>query len=145
MSELVIGVEKFRSYGVTERDIRRFAQAIGQNEPVRDAQGALVAPPLFCQVFMFEDVPADELPPDGSPKELDVPIPAKRTVGGSSDFEILGDVRAGDNITVRSLLKSVTAKEGKSGALYLVTVETSFTNQRGELVARETATYVKRP
>jgi hydroxyacyl-ACP dehydratase HTD2-like protein with hotdog domain len=140
-----IGVEHTRCYEVTPRDVRRFAQAIGADEPQPANDGALVAPALFCQMFMFEDVPVEQLPPDGSPRELDIPIPAKRTVGGSSEFEIFGLVRSGDTITVRSALCDVTTKDGKSGPLYLVTIETSFFNQHRELVARERATYVKRP
>lgn len=139
-----IGVENVRRYEVTERDIRRFAQAIGDGEPAVDVDGFLVAPALFCQVYMFEDVPPEQLPADGSPKELDLPIPAKRTVGGASEFEVLGPVREHDVITVSSKLKDVVAKEGKSGPLYLVVVETLFHNQLGALVARESATYVKR-
>ena len=139
-----IGIEKARRYEVTARDVRRFAQAIGDDEPAVTSDGELVAPALFCQVFMFEDVPAEELPPDGSPKELDVPVPAKRTVGGGSEFEVLGAVRSGDVITVHSKLKDVITKDGKSGTLYLVVVETRFHNQLGEPVAREIATYVKR-
>ena len=138
-----IGSEKARHYEVTPRDIQRFAQAIGAAVKLAP-DGSLVAPPLFCQAFMFEDVPAEELPPDGSPKELDVPVPATRTVGGSSEFEVCGSVRSGDTLTVRSKLKDVIPKAGKSGTLYLIVIETSFHNQRGELVARETATYVKR-
>lgn len=140
----LIGVEKVLSYEVTRRDIKRFAQAIGAGEPAQTSDGRLIAPPLFCQVFMFEDVPVDKLPPDGSPTELDVPIPAERAVGGGSNFEIAGQVLSGDVITVTSKLKDVSSKQGKSGTLYLVVVETSFHNQHGELVARETATYVKR-
>jgi hydroxyacyl-ACP dehydratase HTD2-like protein with hotdog domain len=139
-----IGVERARSYEVTARDVRRFAQAIGDVEPAVASDGALIAPALFCQVFMFEDVPAEDLPADGSPKELDIPVPAKRTVGGGSEFEVLGPVRSGDVITVHSKLKDVVTKQGKSGTLYLVVVETSFHNQLGEPVAREIATYVKR-
>jgi hydroxyacyl-ACP dehydratase HTD2-like protein with hotdog domain len=139
-----IGVERARSYEVTARDVRRFAQAIGDGEPAIASDGALIAPALFCQVFMFEDVPAEDLPADGSPKELDIPVPAKRTVGGGSEFEVLGPVRSGDVITVHSKLKDVVTKQGKSGTLYLVVVETSFHNQLGEPVAREIATYVKR-
>ncbi len=133
-----------RHYEVTPRDIKRFAQAIGESDLVVLSDGRLVAPPLFCQVFMFEDVPLHELPADGSPKELDVPIPAQRAVGGGSEFEIFGQVRSGDVITVTSKLKDVTTKQGKSGTLYLVVVETVFNNQNGAPVARETATYVKR-
>ena len=139
-----IGIEKTLSYEVTSRDIRRFSQAIGEGEPKVLSDGRLVASPLFCQVFMFEDVPIESLPADGSPTELDVPIPAQRAVGGGSDFEIFQSVKSGDVITVKSKLKDVIIKQGKSGELYLVVVETSFYNQNSEPVARETATYVKR-
>lgn len=140
----LIGIEKVLSYEVTPRDIRRFSQVIGSGNPQILEDGRLVAPPLFCQTFMFEDVPVAQLPFDGSPIELHVPIPAQRTVGGQSNFEIYRQVMSGDKITVRSKLRDVTIKKGKSGLLYLIVVETSFHNQDGEHVSKETATYVKR-
>lgn len=148
----MIGREKVRRYNVTARDIRRFAQAIGETNPVHYDEnhakgtryGTIVAPPLFCQMFAFEDVPADQLPGDGSPAEMDIPVPAQRTVGGASSYEIFQRVRVGDQITVKSTLKDVFSKEGKSGKLYFVVVETEFSNQRSEPVAKETATYIKR-
>lgn len=148
-----IGVKKVCRYDVTKRDIKRFAQAIGEANPVHFDQdyaahtryGTIVAPPLFCQMFTFEDVPPDWLPPDGSPSEIDVPIPAQRTVGGASSYEIFQRVKAGDQITATSVLKDVFSKDGASGRLYFIIVETEFSNQRGEPVAKETATYIKRP
>jgi acyl dehydratase len=148
----MIGLEKVRQYRVTAKDIRRFAQAIGETNPIHYDEdyakgtkyGTIVAPPLFCQMFTFEDVPPDQLPSDGSPTEMDVPVPAKRTVGGASSYEIFQRVRVGDQITVKSTLKDVFGKEGKSGKLYFVVVETEFSNQKSELVAKETATYIKR-
>ena len=81
----MIGVEKVRHYNVTKRDIKRFAQAIGEANPIHFDEdyakstkyGTIIAPPLFCQTFTFDDVPPDQLPNDGSPIEIDVPIPAK--------------------------------------------------------------------
>ncbi len=140
----LIGIEKVRHYQVTARDIWRFAQAIGMSQVEADSDGTLIGPPLICQVFMFEDLALEELPADGSPKELDVPVPAARAVGGQSEFEIFAQVKAGDTITFRSRLRDVAAKQGRSGWLYFIVVETAFENQRGEMVARETATYVKR-
>ena len=148
----MIGVEKVRQYDVTKRDIKRFAQAIGEANPIHFDEdyakstkyGAIIAPPLFCQMFTFEDVPPDRLPSDGSPIEIDVPIPAQRTVGGGSSYENFQRVKAGDQITAKSTLRDVFTKEGKSGRLYFVVVETEFSNQRKESVAKETATYIKR-
>jgi acyl dehydratase len=148
----MIGVEKVRHYVVTKRDITRFAQAIGETNPIyfdenytkSTKHGVILAPPLFCQIFTFEDVPADQLPKDGSPIEIDVPIPAQRTVGGASSYEIFQRVKVGDQITVKSMLTDVFTKQGKSGKLYFVIVETKFSNQEKKLVAKETATYIKR-
>ncbi len=148
----MIGVEKVRHYVVTKRDITRFAQAIGETNPIyfdenytkSTKHGVILAPPLFCQIFTFEDVPADQLPKDGSPIEIDVPIPAQRTVGGASSYEIFQRVKVGDQITVKSMLTDVFTKQGKSGKLYFVIVETKFSNQEKILVAKETATYIKR-
>ena len=97
-----LGIEKVLQYEVTDRDIRRFSQAIGAHDPQKLNDGRLIAAPLFCQVFMFEDVPVEQLPLDGSPIELDVAIPAQRTVGGQSNFEFYHPVVSGDKITVHS-------------------------------------------
>jgi acyl dehydratase len=148
----MIGVEKVRHYDVTKRDIKRFAQAIGETNFIHFDEdyakstrySTIIAPPLFCQMFTFEDVPVDRLPSDGSPIEMDVPLPAKRTVGGASSYEIFQPVKAGDRIIVKSTLRDVFTKEGKSGMLYFVVVVTEFFNQRNEPVAKETATYIKR-
>lgn len=148
----LIGVRNVRRCEVTRRDIKRFAQAIGATDRVHydeayartTRHGEIVAPPLFCQSLTYEDVPAEQLPPDGSPLELYVPIPAQRAVGGGSDYTIHRLVRAGEVITVTSQLKDIYTKQGKSGLLYMVVVETLFEDERGEPVAAETATYIKR-
>jgi len=148
----MIGVEKVRHYVVTKRDIKRFAQAIGETNPIyfdenyakSTKYGVVLAPPLFCQIFTFEDVPPDQLPNDGSPTEIDVPIPAQRTVGGASSYEIFQRVKVGDQITAKSMLTDVFTKQGKSGKLYFVVIETEFSDQEKKLVAKETATYIKR-
>ena len=148
----MIGVEKVQHYDVTKRDIKRFAQAIGETDPIHFDEdyakstkyGTIIAPPLFCQTFTFEDVPPSRLPSDGSPIEIDVPIPAQRAVGGGSSYEIFQRVKAGDQITAKSTLKDVFTKQGKSGKLYFVVVETEFSNQKKEPVAKEIATYIKR-
>ncbi len=150
--QALMGREKVRHYVVTARDIKRFAQAIGSEDPLHfdeeyaraSRYGAITAPPLFCQMFTFEDVPIGLLPADGSPLELDVPIPATRAVGGGSHYEVMARVKAGDVITVKTRLQDVSRREGRSGLLYFVVVETRFYNQDDALVAREVATYIKR-
>jgi len=137
-----IGVRRIRQHTVTEEEIRRFAQAIG--DTLVTNQWPLEASLLFCQALAYEAVPLDQLPPDGLPRELDVPIEAARTVGGSSDYQINRRVQAGETVTIDSGLKNVYAKPGKTGLLYFVEVETRFTAHDGELIACELATFIKR-
>jgi hypothetical protein len=148
----MIGAEKVCGYVVTKRDIKRFAQAIGETNLIHCDEdyakstryGVIHAPPLFCQIFAFEDVAPDRLPNDGSPIEIDVPISAKRTVGGASSYEIFRRVKVGDQINAKSVLKDVFTKRGKSGQLCFLVVETEFSDQHNKPVAKEIATYIKR-
>jgi len=140
-----IGIAKVRRVTVTAREIRRFAQAIGAKEPKDYGERGLLAPPLFFQTLAYADAAPEDLPRDGSPIELDVPIPAEKTVGGGSEFEIMIRAEAGDSIDVVTQLKDVYTKRGRSGLLYFVVVETEFRDLSGATMARETATYIKRP
>ncbi len=148
----LIGRPTTRTYLVTARDIKRFAQAIGERNPVHydeqfarnTAHGGIVAPPLFCQSLTYEDVPPEELGADGSPREINLPIDATRTVGGGSQYTVHRLVRAGEWITVTSELRDVRTKQGRSGVLYLIDVETRFSDAGGQPVATELATYIKR-
>ena len=148
----LIGRRSVRRHTVTTRDIKRFAQAIGESNPLHfdeeyartTRHGGIVAPPLFCQSLTYEDAPPSELGPDGSPVEINLPLSAQRTVGGGSDYTILRLVRAGETITVTSQLTAVRTKQGRSGMLYLIDITTEFSDSGGALVATELATYIKR-
>ncbi len=147
-----IGTSKTRRFVVTARDIKRFAQAIGETNPIhcdeefarRSRHGGIVAPPLFCQALTYEDAAPEQLLGDGSPLELSVPVPASRTVGGGSEYTIHRLVRADDVITITSTLDDVYTKPGRTGLLYMIVVESRFTDAQGLPVASERATYIKR-
>jgi len=151
-AKAMIGVETRLHYQVTERDITRFAQAIGDTNPLyHDAEfakkskyGSIIAPPLFCQMFAYSDTPANELAPDGSPKEIDVPLPTTKVLGGGSSFEVGETIRAGDTITVVKKIHDIYTKQGRSGLLYFVLMDNLWTNQKNEMVAHEVATYIHR-
>lgn len=138
----LIGRKRTRSRYVTEEEIIRFAQATGND--VNRIDGQIEAPLLFTQALAYEAIPVEELPADGSPKELDVPLPAARAVGGSSEYEIFRRVRAGETINITSSLKNVFSKQGRSGMLYFVEVETDYADAKGDPVARELATFIKK-
>ena len=144
-----------RTFDVTAAAIRHFAQAIGDDSPLyydagyaaRTPWGGIVAPPtFFFTLGYYDDAPGTQYREDGRPAgtELDVPLPVSRTVGGASSVEFGEPARPGDVITVVKKMVDVYSKEGKSGLLYFTVVETTFTNQKGELVARERASFIER-
>jgi len=148
----MIGVEKMNTYRVTKKDIRRYAQAIGDLNPLYSDEAyaaktryeKIIAPPLFCHSFAFDDVPAEELREDGLPVELDVPLPVSRAIGGGSVFEVGKPISPGDEIKVTKKIVDIYSKTGKSGLLYFIVIDTLYENQENEMVAREKATYIQR-
>ncbi len=53
-------------------------------------------------------------------------------------------VVAGDNLTMTKRIGDLYEKEGRSGTLVFVVMEFTFTNQRDELVMRESFTRIYR-
>lgn len=148
----MIGKETVVYYHVTDRDIRRFAQAIDDPNPLysdpefaKDSHyQSIIAPPLLCQMFAYTDAPESELKQDGSPKEIDVPLPTTRVLGGGSSFEIGEPIRIGDEIKAVKKITDIYRKQGRSGELYFVVVDNMWTNQHSQMVAHEIATYIHR-
>jgi len=151
-AKAMIGRETVLYYQVTDRDIRRFAQAIDDPNPLyhnleyarKTCYGDIIAPPLLCQMFAYTDAPENELKEDGSPKEIDVPLPTTRVLGGGSSFEIGEPIRVGDRIKVVKKIADIYQKQGRSGMLFFVQMDNYWTNQNNEMVAHEIATYIHR-
>ena len=149
----LVGVEKRREYVVEKRDLFRFRSAIDETFPTpydtylksESHPSDYVAPPLFCQVFTFEETSLEELPQDGSPSELDIPGTGVRSVGGKSDYTIFRRAKLHEKIIVRSSLKDIYAKRGRSGPLFFLVIETQFDGEDGAPIAIEEATYIRRP
>jgi acyl dehydratase len=140
---------------VTATDIARFAHATGETNPIhfdKDAAAAagyddVVAPTLFTYVVRMHAsalVPPDQLEPDGSPTADVPPLPTRRAMAGETAVVLGERVVAGDVIGVEKRLADMYEKEGRSGPLVFVEMEFTFTNQRGELVARENFTRIYR-
>jgi acyl dehydratase len=133
---------------VTQRDIRRFAVATDDLNPLyldedyakKSRHGSLIAPPLFYMAPLTEPVPESELRPDGLPYEGKFPIPPTplpRLMDGGTEIEFFVPIRVGDTLTGRSKITNIYQKEGRTGSLIFVVRETTYTNQRGEVVLIE--------
>jgi acyl dehydratase len=130
-----------RTYEVERGAIRRFAEAIGDPNPLfNDEQraretrfGGIIAPPTFCRSM-------------GSPIP-DVRVPALgdsfRGLDGGSDWEYFKPIHVGDRITVQTKLVDLKESEGRLGPMIFITMETSYTNQFGEVCATQRSTAIR--
>jgi hypothetical protein len=141
-----------------ERDtLRRFAQAIMDRDPLYydtvyaagTKFGELVAPPLY-PVHAFR-------PPAGGPDPLDIlraqpdadgaagndgvyfglaPIesPFKRLLNGGNEIEFYRCLAVGEKCVAKARYADVQLKQGKSGSLLLMVIETEFHTEAGELL-----------
>ena len=124
---------------VEKGHIRRFAQAIGDDNPLyRDEEyaeksryGGIIAPPTFATTFGFEGERIIE--------KLDINY--ARLLHGEQEYEYHKPIRAGDVISFSTKVTDVTEKQGKSGVMDIITTEMTGHNQGGEkvFVGRSTA------
>lgn len=67
----------------------------------------------------------------------DLGLELTRILHAGQEFEYLGEIRAGDTLTAKGTVSAVYEKEGKRGGkMEFVEAETTFTNQRGEVVLK---------
>lgn len=140
---------------VTPRDVKRFAVATDDLNPLyldeeyarKSRYGGLIAPPLFYMAPLTEPVPESQLRPDGLPYEGKFPIPPTplpRLMDGGTEIEFFTPIRVGDTLTGRSKIVDIYQKDGRTGPLIFVVRETTYTNQRGEIVLVEKGTAILR-
>jgi acyl dehydratase len=132
----------------TRLDIRRFAVATDDLNPLyldddyaqKSPYGGLIAPPLFYMAPLTNPVSLSELRPDGLPYEGKFPIPPTplpRLMDGGTEIEFFAPIRAGDTLTGRCRILDIYQKDGRTGPLIFVVRESTYTNQRGEVVLIE--------
>lgn len=143
---------------ILARDVARYATAIGDFDPIYFGEDA-------ARAAGFRGMPAPvgflywaahpwtglvhprELAEDGRPVAQDPlapPLPVERVVRGGDDYEFVRRIFVGDRITLRRRLADVYEKTGKSSTLVFVIEECEYTNQAGELVARQRITRIYR-
>jgi len=130
-----------RTYDVERGAIRRFAEAIGDTNPgfndeamARESRfGGMIAPPTFCR-SMGSPIPNVRL------KGLGAEF---RGLDGGSDWEYFHPIRPGDRITVQSKLMDLREAEGRLGPMVFIVIETSYTNQFGQLCVTQRSTAIR--
>ena len=117
---------------VEKGHIRRFAQAIGDDNPLyrdegyakKSRYGGIVAPPTFPTVFGFE----------GGRVLEGLDINYARLLHGEQQYEYFKPIMAGDAVSFSTKIADITEKQGKSGMMDIITTEMTGRNQRDEKV-----------
>ena len=116
--------------------VREFARAIKDPNPLyldpelaKKECGGIPVPVTFLQTSAFwQD--ADSSPGMGG-------FDLRRILHGEQEFELLKPILVGDTLTGVSKVADIIEKEGgRGGKMTFLAVETTYTNQRNEQVAR---------
>ena len=140
-------------FEVEKGAIRRYADAVGDQNPLywdeeyarRSRFGAIIAPPGF---FGWPARWGEAGPLYSSLLEESTEAIAqagfKRRFYGGVEYDFYQHVRAGDIIAGTPAVKEIREKEGRSGKMVFLVIETVYTNQNGEMVARASETFIRR-
>ena len=133
-------------FKVEEGAIQRYAQAIGDSNPLfndpdyaaRTRHGRLLAPPGFtgwpvkttrAMEKLFESL-------------IEAGGPA-RVLDGGVEFEFFEPIGAGDVLTATLRIASITERETKLGRTMFTTAETTYVNQKGQVVLKSRSTLLQ--
>lgn len=136
----LIGVEGTPTVLEVEKGaIRMMAEAIGDPNPLwqdedyakKTKYGGIIAPPVFlCS------------PRAGIARGVQMKSPFLRALAGGDELEYLKPVKLGDTITAVSRVTEYSEREGKRGKMLFTIIETTFKNQRDEVVVIGRSTYI---
>jgi acyl dehydratase len=130
-----VGVEwKPREYEIEGEMIRRFARAVGDPNPLWQDEkyamashyGGIIAPPTFILAIGLEEFVEDVMSSTSFGTVL---------IGGT-ELECYQPIRVGDVITASFKISNLRERQGKMGRMAFMTFDSSYKNQRQELVAR---------
>ncbi len=137
----MIGVESEPSvFEIEKEPIRRWAEAIGDPNPLyRDEEYAkkkgyrsIIAPPGFIAQYAY--------PVKLGQARVRFSTPFTRMLNGGNEYEFFEPIQAGDVLTATSKLAELYERDGRLGKMLFIINETSFKNQKGEVVAKARGT-----
>ncbi len=146
-------------FDVQEETIRRFADAVDDPNPLywdeeyakKSKYGAIIAPPGFISSPWFSNRPTKWPKKGTASSEATAGLRSAlakagfgRVLDGGMEYDFFKPVRAGDTITSSTIIKDIIEREGATGKMAFLITETTYTNQKGEMVAKARATLITR-
>lgn len=126
-------------FEVEKGAIRKLAEAIEDQNPLhtdaeyakRSKHGTIIAPLLMVTTLGAPELQAALM--------RDIPLGDKRNgIVRGFEVEFFRHLRAGDDVTVDCRIENIDGKESKLGYMINITTVRTFTNQNGEVIAKET-------
>ena len=145
--EAVVGVESEPwTYEVTTTSVRAFARGVGYTDVVyydeaeakKAGYRSLPAPPTYLGTAIF--IPGKSNDTFSGPKQTGPSLNhgLKNVLDGGTETEYLGQICAGDTLSVTNQVADLTIRESKSiGQMLIVTTLTTVKNQNGDVVATQ--------
>lgn len=131
---------------IDPESVKAFARALGETDPLylddavaaRGPFGAIVAPPTYPIAFMAQSMA-------GAASSFDeLGLNFMTLVHGEQEFEYDRPVKAGETLTLTARIHDVYEKEGRSGILDILVLETAASDQAGKRVFASRQTLVSR-
>jgi acyl dehydratase len=145
--QAIVGVESPPwTHEVTTTSVRAFARGVGYTDPVyfdeaeakQRGYRSLPAPATYFGTPVF--IPGKSNDTFSGPVQSGPSLKhgLRNVLDGGAETEYLGDICAGDTLTVTSKLADLAVRESKTtGAMLIVTQETTCKNQHGQIVAKQ--------
>lgn len=127
------------TFEVEKGAIRKLAEAIEDPNPLyidpayakASKHGTVIAPLLMVTTLGAPELQAALM--------TKIPVgPKKNGIVRGFDVEFFRPLKAGDLVTVTCKVGNIEGKESKLGYMINISTVRTFTNQKGELIARET-------
>lgn len=136
---------------VDKTAVRMFARSVGHTDPVYYDEAAakaagyrsLPCPPGYLGTPVFKPSAGGEAGPMGRRGGPQPSRPLNRVLNGGTQIEYLGDICAGDVLTVTSHLANLEETKGSIGDMLITTNKTVYKNQDGNVVAISTGTSIR--
>ena len=143
-----IGQTTSAVYEVEKGAIARFAEAVGDPNPLywnseyaaQSSYESIIAPPgFFGWQQKLEAV---------SPNDLVILVTMlseagfSRILDGGIEWEFFKAIKVGDRLTVKTSIRNIMERSGKSGKAVFLFRDISYSNQNGDLVATARSTTI---
>ena len=132
-----IGKHESDTDTVTVPSVHRLAATLDRDDPMPHLGDVL---PIGWHSILFPRVVRQsQIGPDGHPRRGDFlpPVPLPRRMFAGKRITFHAELRVGDAVKRDSTIKDVTIKEGRSGMMVFVTVNTDISSPRGIAISEE--------